>query len=123
MADLLVKLYELPDVHPLVTALHAQGVEVRQPFPTEKHHLSTWVLRHFSESWAAGIELAVGTWPARCYIAVRRTRQQPPGDDPYDLPTEELLGFGCYDVSARGMFGPLGVREDWAAAESGVRCW
>jgi predicted N-acetyltransferase YhbS len=36
-----------------------------------------------------------------------------PAGNPYDLPPEVLLGFACYDVASKGMFGPIGVREDY----------
>jgi GNAT superfamily N-acetyltransferase len=32
-----------------------------------------------------------------------------PWDDPYNLPPERLVGFACYDIVAKGMFGPEGV--------------
>jgi len=43
MTDMLVKLYALPEVTPLLTALNLKGIEIRRPYPSEKHVLAEWV--------------------------------------------------------------------------------
>ena len=44
-----------------------------------------------------------------CFIAVEPVLSQPAGQRPAD----RLLGFACYDVAGRGVFGPTGVQEDY----------
>ena len=112
MTDMLVKLYALPEITPRLTALGQAGVEIRRPDPSDKHILADWVRQHFSEVWAVGCEVALEQRPISCYIAVEKSQAYVPSQDPYLLPEEILLGFACYDVASRGMFGPLGVRED-----------
>jgi len=51
--------------------------------------------------------------PPTLSIAVEIQPHDPDPDDPYDQPEELLLGFACYDAGVRGMFGPMGVREDY----------
>ncbi|MBF6614419.1 MAG: GNAT family N-acetyltransferase [Chloroflexi bacterium] len=113
MSDMLVKLYNLPEAAPLLARLKAEGIEVRRAHPVEKHVIAGWVRRYFSEDWAAGCEMSLEQRPATCYIAVEKGPAPEVSTNGYSLPDEKLLGFACYDVSARGMFGPLGVREDY----------
>jgi GNAT superfamily N-acetyltransferase len=112
MSDMLVKLYTLPEVTPLLADLKERGVEIRQAQPSEKRIVTEWVREHFSESTAAECESAFEQRPITCHIAVERQLGGSPRVKPYDQPPEILLGFACYDVASRGMFGPEGVRED-----------
>ncbi|GIV98158.1 MAG: hypothetical protein KatS3mg057_2815 [Herpetosiphonaceae bacterium] len=111
MADMLVKLYTLPDITPLLSKLNHMGVEVRRAAPMEKAFVTTWVHRHFSTTWAAECETAFTQRPVTCYIAVRKERRETAVSHPYALPPERILGFACYDVTRKGMFGPEGVRD------------
>jgi GNAT superfamily N-acetyltransferase len=114
MSDLLVKLYTLPDIAPDLARLEAQSIFIRQAEPGEKRTVTEWVSRHFRDpSWAVGCEWSIQRDPVSCYIAVEKETPFTPSADPYVLPREKLVGFACYDVSARGMFGPLGVQEDY----------
>jgi GNAT superfamily N-acetyltransferase len=113
MPDMLVKLYALPELQPALAALAQQELSIRRPHPSEKHILADWVRRHFQESWAVGCENALERQSITGYIAIAKARQGGSTENPYDLPPERLLGFVCYDVAARGMFGPIGVREDY----------
>jgi hypothetical protein len=114
MSDLLVKLYALPDAAPDVARLEAQSIFIRQAEPGEKRTIVEWVSKHFLDpSWAVGCEWSIQREPISCYIAVEKEATFTPSADPYVLPREKLVGFACYDVSSKGMFGPLGVQEDY----------
>lgn len=112
MPDMLVRLHALPGIVPVLADLKNKGIEVRQGHPSEKYIITGWVREHFKESWAVGCEVGLGQRPVGCYIAIQRDRQHVPSVNPYDLPDECLLGFACYDVASKGVFGPMGVRED-----------
>lgn len=114
MTDMLVKLYALPDAASLSTTLYQRGIEIRRAQASERYVLSEWVHRHFEDpSWAIGCEVALEQRPVSCYIAVEKSPTPVPGKNPYDLPDEGLIGFACYDVASKGMFGPLGVHENY----------
>ena len=113
MTDMLVKLYAVPEVAPLLTALNQKGLEIRRPDPSEKYILAEWVRQHFKESWAIGCEVALEHRPASCYIAVEKSQAHVPRENSYDLPDEVLVGFACYDVASKGMFGAMGVKEEY----------
>lgn len=114
MTDMLVKLYILPEVASLSNTLNRKGFEIRRPHASEKHVLAEWVHQHFTDpSWAAGCEVALENRPVSCYIAVEKRQAPILSRNPYDLPDEVLVGFACYDVASKGMFGPLGVHENY----------
>jgi hypothetical protein len=112
MADMLVKLYALPELAPVLAEQKSRGVEVRQAHPDEKHKIADWVREHIKPAWAIGCEVALEQRPPTCYVAFEKDGAHVPTANPYDLPPENLLGFAVYDVVAKGMFGPIGVRED-----------
>jgi len=103
MPDMLVKLYELPDLHETLCRTKGIGVETRRPNPWEKSILSKWVDNTFNSAWALECETAFAAKPASCYIAVEK---------------DTLIGFACFDCTRRNFFGPTGVAE--AARGRGV---
>lgn len=109
MPDMLVKLYTLPDAAPILAALATSGIQVRRANAWEKRFLADWVRGRFGDVWAGGCEVALEQRPVTCFIAVEQDRGHPAGERPADL----LLGFACYDVASRGVFGPTGVQEDY----------
>src|SRR5262245_18618513 len=94
--DMLVKLYELPELEPEEKALARQGIDLRAAKAYEKNKLIPCVKAHFGEGWASECEVSFSRQPIACVIAVR---------------AGEVLGFACYDVTARGFFGPIGILE------------
>jgi GNAT superfamily N-acetyltransferase len=100
--DLLVKLYEAPDRQQDKFEL-VPMVLFRRAMAYEKHLVVAWVSKHFSNGWASECDVAFSNRPISCHIATENGA---------------ILGFACYDSTARGMFGPLGVAE--AARGRGV---
>ena len=94
MADMLVRLYALPDADAAVAHAAKHGVKIRRPEPSERGRVVDWVRTTFTEGWAAECEIAFSSGPPACWIAVR---------DP------ALLGFACHDCTRRNFFGPAGV--------------
>lgn len=94
MADLLVKLYEVPSSEPSVKRLSEEGVEIRRAIGPEKHAVEDWVEKHFSRSWASECDVAMSSHPITCFIAVK---------------DRQIIGFACYDATLKGFFGPIGV--------------
>jgi GNAT superfamily N-acetyltransferase len=115
MADMLVKLYNLPSAEPYIGKLHEQNLYIRQARPGEQRTIADWVRQRFPEEWAVGCEWAIARDPISCYIAVEQEISFVPTGDPYHLPQEKLVGFACYDAASKGMFGAMGVQEDYRA--------
>jgi hypothetical protein len=94
MADMLVRLYALPDPTPAHARASAQGVTIRRPNSWERSLLVEWVRGRFSDGWADECAIAFATQPPSCLIAVREGA---------------LAGFACHDCTRRNFFGPAGV--------------
>ncbi len=97
MTDMLVRLYEIPDVNGAVEKMERIGVRVRRPNVWEKPVLMDWVRSQFSLSWALECETAFAARPPSCFIAVR---------------DKALIGFACHDCTRLNFFGPTGVAAD-----------
>lgn len=93
---MLVRLYDLPEASTRVETLRARGIEVRRAIAPERHVVVSWVREQFGDGWASECEISFGRLPISCFRAQRG---------------QEVLGFACYDASAKAFFGPTGVLE------------
>ncbi|MGM9625975.1 MAG: GNAT family N-acetyltransferase [Eubacteriales bacterium] len=105
MADLLVKLYQLPSHAQLLEELAQKNIIIRRPIGPENYGVIAWIKTHFGDGWAGEAENAFFRSPKSIYIAIRENRNE----DGRIVP--EMLGFGCYDATVKGFFGPTGVDE------------
>ena len=96
MPDMLVKLYELPPVEPLIASARRQRIVVRRARPFEITPVRAFVEKHFAVTWADEITVGFANKPVSVFIAHRE---------------DEVLGFGAYECTRRGFFGPTGVLE------------
>ena len=95
MGDLLVRLYDLPEVAS-EARVAAAGVTIRRALPPERSFVADWVERHFHRMWASEVGVAMSQHPMTTWIAVK---------------DGALVGFACHDATAKGFFGPTGVLE------------
>lgn len=93
---MLVRLYDLPESSSGVDALRAGGIDVRRALAPEKHVVVAWVREHFGEGWASECDVSFARLPIACFRAQRG---------------QDVLGFACYDATAKAFFGPTGVLE------------
>jgi GNAT superfamily N-acetyltransferase len=96
MPDMLVKLYNLLSLEPELAAQEAKGIVIRRALPAEKGFVATWVSSQFNAHWHSECEVAFGYLPPTCWIATE---------------AQQIVGFACYDTTAKGFFGPTGVNE------------
>ena len=98
MQDMLVRLLDLPDiVEDEKRLLEEHKIVFRRPIAPEKNIVSDWVGTHFSAYWQAEVEVAFAFHPVHCFLAQK-------GD--------EIIGFSCYECTAKNFFGPTGVLDD-----------
>jgi GNAT superfamily N-acetyltransferase len=97
MADMLVRLYALPDPAAALARAARGGVLVRRAEPRERDALVAFVRATFGERWVAECLAAFDRQPIGCFVAVRG---------------EAIRGFACHDVTCRNFFGPAGVAAD-----------
>ena len=100
MPDMLVNLLKLAPLEPILAELGGAGVIVRRARPHEMTLVRDFVLENFEAGWADEISVGYGHQPVTLLIAIRDGR---------------VTGFGAYECTRRGFFGPMGV----APAERG----
>ena len=96
MADMLVKLYDLPPPAPVLDDQTRQNILIKRALTPERHLVIRWIREAFGDAWAGECEAAFARQPVSCFTAVRDGR---------------IIGFACYEVTFRGFFGPMGVDE------------
>lgn len=96
MFDMLVKLYDLPELAPEMTRQKAAGIDVRRALAAEKHLILDWVRHHFGQGWASECDVSFGNQPVACWVAIKE---------------RAVVGFACFNATAKGVFGPTGVSE------------
>jgi GNAT superfamily N-acetyltransferase len=94
MSDLLVKLYDLPDLRTLVSSLEKERILIRRAMAYEKHLAVNWVRDNFGTRWASECDIAFANQPISCFLATH---------------DGQILGFACYDSTCKDFFGPTGV--------------
>ena len=76
MADLLVKLYEIPSAQPDIDALAEKNIVIRRPIGPENWGVIAWIKKHFGDGWASEAENAFFRSPKSIYIAIRETKDE-----------------------------------------------
>lgn len=92
--DLLVNLYNMKCLHD-DEKLKENGVTIKRALSPDKHKIIEFIRTHYTEGWASETENAFTNNPISCYIAVKN---------------REIVGFASYDATARGYFGPIGLK-------------
>ena len=96
MADMLVKLYPLPTAPGLEEKLRTKGITIKKALAPDMSKIVAFTEANGHPGWADEIRVCFMNQPASCYIAVK---------------DKEIIGFGCYETTARGFFGPTLVKD------------
>ena len=96
MSDLLIRLYDRPWSLAVERDVMHGHLIVRKPIGPEVTRIVSWVETHFNGKWASETSVALSSHPMGCYIA---------------LIENELVGFCCFNATALGYIGPIGVDE------------
>ena len=98
MTDLLIKLYDLPDLETCAVRVEKHKIVLRRARAYEKSQVVKWVCDTFGQGWADECEVAFTHQPISCFIANAEG---------------SIAGFACYDCTGRDFFGPVGVLESF----------
>ena len=98
MPDMLVRLYDLPDVAPLLGKLAEEGIIVRRAEVGDMPAIRRHITEQYGEDWTAQVAPACSNQPISLFIAQEGT---------------DMIGFAVYDTVRRNIFGPIGVHEDY----------
>ncbi len=93
---MLIKLYDLDIDWSFISQQAQQQVTIRKPIGPDRSSIQAWAERYFPQTWQGEIQRALNNTPCSCFIAQHQSA---------------LLGIACYDATALGFFGPLGVVE------------
>lgn len=96
MTDYIVKLYDIPELHPSIEKLNSMDIDIRRGISPEKHVVVEWIRNLTNDRYASECEMAFSHHPISCYIATKEN---------------EILGFACYDATCKAFFGPTEVVE------------
>jgi predicted N-acetyltransferase YhbS len=89
MSDMLVKLYDIPEIPSL-----QDGISIKRACSTDASKIIQFARDEFCEHWANECAYALYNSPISCFIAVK---------------DKKIVGFACYDATAKGFFGPIGL--------------
>ena len=99
MTDMLVKLYEkLPKNE---VTYNADKVKIKRALAIDTQVIVNFVDEHFREicpGWVDECRATLYRHPTTCFIATYEN---------------QVIGFACYDGTAKGMVGPVGVAESF----------
>ncbi|MDP4145472.1 MAG: GNAT family N-acetyltransferase [Bacillota bacterium] len=96
MPDMLVKLYNVNEETKLFRDLQEQGITIKKVLSPDRTKVLEFVKENFNNNWVNECKAAFSNNPITCYVAVR---------------DKEVIGFACYDATAKNYFGPTGVLE------------
>ena len=105
MPDMLVKLYDLQLDPALAARLAQQQVTVRRVLAPDRRRVLRFIEssieahwpQESKDSWLSECETALSRQPPGCFVAVKQ---------------REIVGFACYDATAKGFLGPMGVLRE-----------
>ena len=99
MSDLLVKLYA-DEFESKKDKLLQDGITIKKACILDKNRILKFVQENFTDSplWVHECEYALFNNPITCHIAVKN---------------KEVIGFSCHDATAKGFFGPFGVKDSF----------
>ncbi len=89
--DMIVSLAHLPG-YTLDPSVH-----IKRAFITDLPAIEAFIRAHFSEGWVYEMTRSILQDSGKCYVAAEN---------------RQVIGFACFDGTAKGFFGPLGVHPD-----------
>lgn len=86
--DMIVGLYNLPEMNVV------ENIKIKRAFVGDKEAILNFVKENFQKNWVFEVEHSLMQEVSKCFIATEDGK---------------IIGFACYDASAKGFFGPIGV--------------
>lgn len=102
MADMIVNLYTVKKDVELCNGLEGAGIKIVRALAPDKVKILKFIEEHAESNWAEGsrdnwmseCDIAMNMSPPACFLAVK---------------DHKIVGFACYNATAKGFFGPTGV--------------
>lgn len=97
MADMIVKLYNMDRVCDLEDELLKSGIRIKRALAPDKKRIVEFSKTCGDEDYSDEVETAFSNNPVTCYIAAKEKR---------------IIGFACFEVTAKDFFGPMAVLKE-----------
>jgi GNAT superfamily N-acetyltransferase len=97
MADMLVRLYDLPSSAKRYRQTAKTGIVVRRAEAWDHPRLHSFVEKEFGALWTMEVDTAFTRVPPTAYVAMEGRK---------------IVGFAVYECTRPNFFGPTGVRPD-----------
>lgn len=96
MADMLVKLFNISYTDELESKLSQNGIRIKRALAPDRSRVVEFSKTASDHDYSDEVNAAFANNPVTCYIATRG---------------KELLGFACFEATAKDFFGPMAVSE------------
>lgn len=96
MADMLVKLYNIPDSRDLEKRLLEEGIRIKKALAPDRSKIVEFSRTCAKDDYSDEVSAAFSNNPVTCYIATR---------------DKKIIGFACYEATAKDFFGPMAVSK------------
>ena len=98
MADLIVNLYEKDYLNDTNVKLKNSDIKIKRILSPNADSLINFVQTHFSTGWTSEVKAGIFKPNPTCFVATHEG---------------QIIGFACYDATAKGYFGPTGVNPEY----------
>ena len=100
MPDMLVDLYKEHNTYD-ESSISETGIRIQRALSIDRAEVCKFVDDNFNNTCPGWVDECASTLyrhPASCFIAIKK---------------KQILGFACYDGTAKGMVGPIGVAREY----------
>lgn len=96
MADMLVNLYNIPSSYNIEEKLLEKGIRIKKALAPDRSRIIDFSRTCAKEDYSDEVTVAFSNNPITCYIATK---------------DKKIIGFACYEATAKDFFGPMAVSE------------
>lgn len=96
MADMLVKLYDIPFSYALEERLAEEGIRIKKALAPDRSRIIEFSKMCAKDDYSDEVSAAFCNNPITCYIATKE---------------KKIIGFACYEATAKNFFGPMAVLD------------
>ena len=97
MTDMLVKLYNIPNSYEIEKKLSEEGIKIKKALAPDRSRIIDFSRACAKEDYSDEVTAAFSNNPITCYIATKE---------------KKIIGFACYEATAKDFFGPMAVLEN-----------
>lgn len=97
MADMLVNLYNIPSSYTIEEKLLEKGIQIKKALAPDRSRIIDFSRTCAKEDYSDEVTVAFSNNPITCYIATK---------------DKKIIGFACYEATAKDFFGPMAVLEN-----------